>query len=115
MADKILPEDEQALARLYQETIDYHRNYLDRLHEAFNSRCEAIGADAKEKLKGVNENDEEGRKEILMKEQEYLDKTLEELKYAINKSNAEARAKLEEVQTKIDEGAMNLEEELANL
>ncbi len=115
MADQTIPADEQVLTRLYQETIDHHRTYLDRLHNAFNERCEAVGTEAKEKLKGINESDEEGRKEILMKEQEDLDKTLEELKYAINKSNADARAKLEEIQTQIDEGAMSIEEELANL
>ncbi len=49
------------------------------------------------------------------KEQELLDKTLAELKYAINKSNANARKKLEEIQNKMEEGSLNLENELAEL
>lgn len=115
MAEQNLPEDEQVLAGLYQDTIDHHRTYLDRLHEAFNARCEKIGEDAKEKLKGLDESDEDGRKKILTEEQTDLDKTLEELKFAINKSNADARKKLEEIQDKIEESAVDLETELANL
>lgn len=115
MPEGNLSKDEQALARLYQETIDLHRAYLERLHEAFNNRCEEIGEGAKKKLGELDEEDEEGRKQILMGEQELLDKTLAELKYAINRSNAEAREKLEEIQRKIEEKAMDLDAKLANL
>ena len=115
MPEQNLPADEQALAGLYQETINHQQVYLDKLHEAFNSRCEKIGEEAKEKLKGIDENDEEARRPILAEEQEKLDKTLEELKFAINKSNANARAKLEEIQNKIEASAVDLETELANL
>lgn len=115
MAEPSLTDDQQALAQLYQQTIDHHQNYLDRLHEAFDKRCEVIGAGAKEKLKSVDEKDEEARQQILMEEQEQLDRTLEELKSAINKSNADARKKLEEIQVKIDQDTMDLENELADL
>lgn len=113
--DDNLPEDEQELAGLYQETIDQHHKYLERLHEAFNRRCEKIGVDTKKKLAGIDESDQESREKILIEEKELLDKTLAELKYAINKSNANARKKLEEIQIKLEEGAMNLEGELAKL
>jgi len=116
MSDEItLPEDEQELSILYQETIDHHHNYLEKLHSAFNRRCEKIGGDTKEGLKDVPENSEEGKQALLTKEQELLDKTLAELKYAINKSNANARKKLEEIQNKMEEGSLNLENELAEL
>ena len=110
-----LPEDENDLAQLYQETIDTHRAYLDRLHTAFDARCDEIGAQTKKKLEGVDESDEETRKQIMAEEQEQLNKILAELKFAINKSNADARQKLEEIQTKLEEKTLNLEEELANV
>ena len=110
-----LPEEEEALARLYNDTIDSHRTYLKRLHESFDARCETIGTDAKKRIDALEEGDEEGKKKILTEEQALLDKTLAELKYAINKSSADARQKLEEIQEKLDAEAMDLESELANL
>lgn len=113
--DLTLPEDEEELADLYNETIEHHNEYLERLHSAFNRRCETIGADAKKKLDKVPKEDEEARNAVLQEEQEQLDKTLAELKYAINKSNANARKKLEQIQVKLEERELNIEEELANL
>lgn len=110
-----LQGDEDALAQMYNETIDHHRVYLKKLHESFNTRCENIGADAKKRISELPEDDQEGKKKILTEEQALLDKTLAELKYAINKSSADAREKLEEIQSKIDRSAMDLESELANL
>lgn len=115
MSDKQLPEDTNALARLYQETLDHHRAFLDRLHEAFNAHCEAIGEQSKKELADIAEGDEEKRKQILTEEQKQLDQTLEELKYAITKSNADARKRLEEIQAKIEQKSMDIESELANL
>lgn len=115
MADTTLPGDEQTLARLYNETIDSHRVYLKKLHEAFNAHCEEIGASAKTNLAKIDESDAGKRKEILMKEQGELDKTLAELKYAINRSSADARKKLEEIQNKLDSGSIDLEAELAKI
>lgn len=115
MQNEDLPEDEEELAGLYQETIDHHHTYLERLHSAFNNRCEKIGADTKKKLAEVDEEDEEAKEKILAEEKELLDKTLAELKYAINRSNANARKKLEEIQEKIEEGSLDLDAELAEV
>ncbi|MBU1018045.1 hypothetical protein KKA33_03380 [Patescibacteria group bacterium] len=115
MAEQNLPTDKNTLSKFYQDTIDYHRDYLNRLHEAFNKHCEAIGAKAKEQLGQIDESDEEKRKEILTAEQKELDEALNQLKTAINQNNAEARKKLEEIQNKIEESAMDLEAELAKL
>jgi len=111
----ILPEGEDELADLYNETIEHHNAYLERLHSAFNRRCEEIGEKAKAKLSKVDEEDEEAKGEVLQEEQELLDKTLAELKYAINKSNANAREKLEAIQNKLEEDALDIEKELVNL
>ncbi|MBN2095888.1 hypothetical protein JW752_00620 [Candidatus Peregrinibacteria bacterium] len=115
MPEQTLPKDKTALSKLYQDTIDYHRDYLNRLHEAFNQHCEAIGAKAKDQLSKIDESDEEKRKEILVTEQKDLDEALTQLKTAINQNNADARKKLEEIQNKIEESAMDLEAELAKL
>jgi DNA anti-recombination protein RmuC len=116
MADTMqLPEDDEELAMLYELTIDHHHNYLERLHGAFDRRCEEVGAEAKKKLAGIDESDEEAENAILQEEQELLDKTLAELKYAINKSNANARKKLEEIQNRLEANAVDLDAELANL
>ena len=113
--DTSLPTEENVLSRLYNETIDSHRAYLKRLHDSFNAHCEKIGADAKEKLSTVGETDEAKRKEILIEEQKLLDQTLSGLKYAINKSSADARQKLEEIQNKLEESKIDLDAELENL
>ncbi len=115
MQDEHLPNNEDELAELYQETIDHHHVYLEKLHSAFNNRCEKIGEDTKHKLTEVDESDEGTREKILGEEKALLDKTLAELKYAINKSNANARKKLEEIQEKIENNSMNLDGELAEL
>lgn len=116
MSDKTtLPNDEQDLSMLYQETIDHHHSYLDRLQTAFNKRCENIGVKTKEKLKDVPEEKKEEREKIMTEEQEMLDKTLAELKYAINRSNSNARKRLEDIQTKLDSDEVNLEKELSEI
>ncbi len=110
-----LPVDEEALEFLYDETIDHHNEFLEKLHQAFDRRCEQIGTEAKKKLSELNDSQEEERTTILEEEQAQLDQTLAELKYAINKSNANARQKLEEIQSKLDEQELDLENELLNL
>jgi len=110
-----LPEDEEELAILYNETIDLHNEYLERLHAAFNRHCEEIGTEAKKKLAEVNKDDEEARNAVLQEEQKLLDQTLAELKYAINRSNSNARRKLEQIQTKLEADEMDIEAELAKL
>ena len=115
MVENILPTDENALTNLYNETIEHHNSYLEKLHAAFNRRCDEIGENTKQKLSKVDESDQEAKTAILQEEQELLNKTLAELKYAISKSNSNARKKLEEIETKLDAKGANLEEELANL
>ncbi len=115
MPEQNLPADKNTLENLYQETIDYHRGYLKRLHEAFNKHCEEIGSKYKEKINQIDESDDDARKKILIAEQKELDEALGQLETAINWNNTEARKKLEEIQKKIEESAMDLEKELANL
>lgn len=110
-----LPENEEALASLYNQTIEQHNSYLDKIHQAFDKRCEEIGAQAKEKLSKIDESDQEAKTAILQEEQEQLNKTLAELKYAINRSNSNARKTLEDIENKMDRKEVNLEDELANL
>jgi len=110
-----LPDDEETLASLYNQTIEAHNTYLEKLHAAFDKRCEQIGEETKQKLSKVPESDQETKNQILKEEQELLDKTLAELKYAINKSNSNARKKLEEIENKLDAKEVNVDEELANL
>lgn len=115
MATIPLPDDDEALAGLYQETIDHHRTFLDQLHKAFDKKCDAIGAEAEKKLKALPEDDAEGRAKVAQEEKQLLAKTLAELKYAISKSEGAARKKLEEIQTKLEQKSMNLDEELAGV
>jgi len=110
-----LPDNEEALASLYNQTIDQHNSYLEKIHTAFDKRCEEIGEQTKQKLSKVEESDQEAKTAILQEEQELLNKTLAELKYAINRSNANARKTLEEIENKMDTKDNNLEKDLANL
>ena len=110
-----LPENEEALASLYNQTIEQHNSYLEKIHAAFDKRCEEIGDQTKQKLSKVDESDQEAKSAILQEEQELLNKTLAELKYAINRSNSNARKTLEEIETKMDTKSVNLDDELANL
>jgi hypothetical protein len=110
-----LPDNEEALASLYNETIEQHNSYLEKIHSAFDNRCEEIGEQTKEKLSKIGESDQEAKAAILQEEQELLNKTLAELKYAINRSNSNARKTLEKIETKMDTKGANLDDELANL
>lgn len=110
-----LPDDEQALARLYNETLEQHQTFLERLQAAFNRRCDEIGAETKKKLAEIGETDEEARQRAMAEEKELLDKTLSELKFAINKSNSNAMKKLEEIQERLDSRDLNLEKALAEV
>lgn len=106
---------QETLERLYDETIEHHEEYLDKLHKAFDHRCDEIGAKAKQKLAKLDPNDEEAKQPILQEQQEQLNKTLGELKYAITKSNANAMKRLEAIQEKLESSMIDIEEELANL
>lgn len=109
-----MPDDPLQLNRLYDETIDHHKAYLKKLHDAFNRRCEKIRLDAHKKIETLPKDDQGGRKRALAEEKAELDKVLWELKQAIAKSSNDARKKLEEIEAMM-EGGVNLEKELANV
>ena len=115
MSDSTLPNDEAELERLYNETVEQHNVYLDKIHAAFDKRCDEISKQTKEKLDKVDESDQETKNQILKEEQDLLQKTLGELKYAINKSTSNARKKLEEIQDIIENKQANIDAEMANL
>lgn len=108
-------QTDPALDTQYNEVVDSHRDYLTRLQEAFDKKCEAIGAESKKKLEATPESDKEARKTILLDQQKKLDETLTQLKQVVNQSSAEVRHKLEEIENKRDQSALDLEAELANL
>lgn len=110
-----LPDDPLELNRLYDETVETHKGYLEKIHNAFNARCEKIRVAAHAKLDALPETDQEGRKKVLAEEKTELDKVLSELKRAIRKSSQDARAKLEEIETRMEGGGVNLERELAKI
>ena len=114
MADEPAINTEE-LDHLYDEVVESHREYLERVQSAFDKRCEEIGADAKKKLEQIPEDDEEARKEVLMEEQRFLDQTLSELKHVVARRDADVRKKLEEIEKKREESALDLEAELAKL
>ena len=113
--NKPFTDNPEELDRIYNATVDHHRAYLNKLHQAFNKRCEKIRQDAHQKIDQTDENDKEVRKKILEEEKRQLDQTLAELKYAVSKSSREAREKLEEIENKRDQSAVDLEKELATL
>jgi len=110
-----LPEDKTALAKLYHETVDHHREYLKKVQEAFHMKCDGIRDDAKAKLAETDESNEEARKTIAKDQKEQLDKTLAELKYAISRSNKEALKAIEAITEKIEAESLDLESALSEL
>lgn len=109
-----IQDDPLELNRLYDETIDQHKTYLKKLHDAFDRRCEQIRLDSHKKLNATPESDPDKRKKVIYEEKVELDKVLSELKQAITKSSGDARKKLEEIEAKM-EGGISLEKELANV
>jgi len=101
---------------LYTQTINAQRDYLTKLQDAFNKRCDEIGAAAEAKLKTVPETDAEGKKKIFDEQKHLLDQALTELKNEVNRSGHETRKKLEELSAKRDEGILsNLENDMKKL
>lgn len=99
----------------YNEALQAHRDYLSKIQEAFDRKCESIGSAAKDKLASIPDSDKEERKQVLLDEQAQLDKTLAELKEVVNRSSREMRSTLEAIEAKRGENAIDLESELANL
>lgn len=101
---------------LYTQTINAQRDYLAKLQDAFNKRCDEIAAATDAKLKTVPETDAEGKKKIFEEQKQLLDQTLVELKNEVNRSGNETRKKLEELSSKRDENILsNLENDMKKL
>ena len=115
MDDSTLPKDSQALTSLYQQTIKAHQEYLKKLQEAFDNRCEEIRTETHSKIDDIPEMDKKARETVLKEEKELLDRTLEELKYAVSRSSSEAREKLEQIENRREEQSVDLEAQLAAL
>lgn len=115
MSPKKLMPEESTNINDDQAVIQAHQNYLKRLQEAFDKKCNDISETAKEKLANVPETDPVARQEIMKEEQAELDKVLSELKQAVNQKSSEARQKLETIENQRNEKALNLDQELAQL
>jgi small-conductance mechanosensitive channel len=101
---------------LYTQTIQAQRDYLVKLQEAFNKRCDGIAAATNEKLKTVPEADVEGRKKIFDEQKQQLDQALNELKNEVNHSGGDVRRKLEEIYTQREVNVINnLENDMKTL
>ncbi|QQR83744.1 hypothetical protein IPJ72_00835 [Candidatus Peregrinibacteria bacterium] len=95
--------------------IEAHQSYLKRLQEAFDAKCEAIGARAKEKLATVPESEKETRKQIMEEEQAALNQVLNELRRVVSEKSSDVRQKLEQLEEQRNQNNLNLEAELAHL
>ncbi len=84
---------------LYNQTIKAQRDYLVKLQEAFNKRCDDVAVATNLKLKAMPEADVEARKKIFDEQKQQLDEALNQLKKEVNRSGAETRKKLEEIYT----------------
>ena len=115
MAEEQNPTTEEDLDRQYDDIVESHREYLERVQSAFDKRCEEIGTEAKKKLEEIPEEDQEARKEVLMEEQKLLDQTLAELKQVVARRDSDVRKKLEEIEKKREASALDLEAELAKI
>ena len=115
MMDDQTTATSEELDHQYDDIVEAHREYLNKLQAAFDKHCEEIGTEAKKKLEEIPEEDKEARKEVLIEEQRQLDESLAELKKVVNKSSANVREKLEAIENKREESALDLEAELAKL
>src|SRR5579862_3726445 len=101
---------------LYNQTIQTQREYLVKLQDSFNKRCDEIAALTNEKLKTVPESDTEGRKKIFDEQKQLLEEALTQLKNEVNRSSNEARKKLEEIASQNDVNILNnLENDIKTL
>lgn len=105
-------QDLKTLNRLYNEEIDKFEARLDELEATFNRRCEEKRTAAHLKLTILPKTDRIGRGRVLTEEKKELDQVLGELKMAIKKSSREMRKALEKIQTKKDDVAADVENEL---
>lgn len=100
---------------LQNQIIDEQKNYLAKLQEAFNKKCDEITAKSIEELKNVPETEMKTRQKIYLKQKKALDEALSELKKEITRSNRETRNKLEAIYNKKVESELSeLEEMIKN-
>ncbi len=100
----------------YKQTIQAQRDYLVKLQEAFNKRCDEVATLTNEKLKTVPETDTEGRKKIFDEQKTLLDQALNQLKNEVTRSGSETRRKLEELYAQKEVAVLgNLENDIKNL
>ncbi len=111
MTTSTLPQDPETLNELYNATLKDHQEYLEKLHKAFDEKCETIRVAAQAKLKAIPESDPQSRDQVVQEEKAQLNQVLAELKQVIQKSGQDARRKLEEIENKL-EGETNIEKEL---
>lgn len=90
----------------YNQIINDQRDYLAKLQEAFNKRCDEITKQAEAKLAQIPENDTENRKKIFAEQKKQLDEALKQLKQEIEASGTKTRKKLEEIHTKREESKL---------
>lgn len=100
----------------YKQLIQGQRDYLVKLQEAFNKRCDEVATQTNEKLKAVPEADTEGRKKIFDEQKMLLDQALNQLKNEVNRSGGDVRRKLEELYAQKEVAVLgSLENDIKNL
>lgn len=82
---------------LYNQIIKTQREYLVKLQEDFNKRCDEITTLTNEKLQTIPEADVESRKKIFDQQKVLLDEALTHLKNEVNRSSNDVRQKLEKL------------------
>lgn len=83
----------------YNQSINQQRDYLSKLQDAFNKRCDEITKYAEATLAQTPETDNENRKKIYEAQKKQLDEALLQLKQEIEISSNKTRRKLEEIHT----------------
>jgi hypothetical protein len=101
---------------LYNQTIASQRDYLVKLQEAFNKRCDEIATITNQKLSTLPETDIEGRKKIFDEQKKLLDEALTQLKNEVTRSGTETRHKLEGIYAEREISVIaNLENDIKKL
>lgn len=99
--------------QLYDQTMAKYHDYFEHVRDAFKAHCEQIKQRTMTDLAALPEEDKEGRKAVLMKQKEDLDKTLSELKQLLNYQSSQMRKALEDIRRQQEQESFNLETELA--
>lgn len=105
-----------SLEELYQQTIDNQRNYLLKLQEEFNKKCDELKKRAEEKMAICPEDDKEAKQTVLMEQKKGLEEALRWLKTEVNQSTRQTMKKLEEIQKQREQKVLeDLEKQIASL